>query len=217
MLPFDFVMLAQQCAPQVSPSTMAAIVRTESGFNPFAIGVVHGRLVRQPVNESEAVATVDALDASGWNFSVGLAQVNRANWSAYGLSEHSAFDPCRNLATGAAILQDCFERARQARAHASNDSQSLLRASLSCYASGDFSTGYRTGYVQHVVSNARVRPPSSEPVAVPSIVPIPVVRVSSEVSDPPGRSRPERHPVSKPAESSTGNSGGDPYDSAVVF
>ncbi|CAG4896728.1 lytic transglycosylase domain-containing protein [Paraburkholderia saeva] len=213
----DYIALAQQCAPQVSPSTMAAIVRTESGFNPYAIGVVHGRLVRQPANEAEAVATVRALDAGGWNFSVGLAQVNRANWPAYGLNEQSAFDPCRNLAAGAAILQGCFELARQARARASNDSQSALRASLSCYASGDFSTGYRTGYVQRVVSNASVLAPSSEPVVVPPIAPIPVVPVGSDVSDQPWRSRPERQPVSKPAEPSTENSMGNPNDSAVVF
>ena len=217
MLLLDFVTLAQQCAPQVSLSTMTAIVRTESGFNPYAIGVVHGRLVRQPTSEAEAVATVHALDAGGWDFSVGLAQVNRANWSAYGLSAQSAFDPCHNLAAGAAILQGCFELARQARAHASNASQSALRASLSCYASGDFSTGYRTGYVQRVLSNASVLRPSSETVVVPSIAPIPVVPVGSDVSDPPGRSRLERHPVSKRADPSTGNSAGDPDGSAVVF
>ncbi|GJH06785.1 hypothetical protein CBA19C8_39530 [Paraburkholderia terrae] len=77
MLPLNFATLVQQCAPQVSPVTMAAIVRTESGFNPHAIGVVHGRLVRQPVNRTEAEATARALAASGWNFSVGLAHVWR--------------------------------------------------------------------------------------------------------------------------------------------
>ena len=58
MLPFDFITLAQQCAPLVSPVTMAAIVRTESGFNPYAIGVVRGRLVRQPASLVEAVGSV---------------------------------------------------------------------------------------------------------------------------------------------------------------
>lgn len=217
MLPLDFTALAQQCAPQVSLSTMAAIVRTESDFNPYVIGVVHGRLIHQAASEAEAVATVHALDAGGWKFSVGLAQVNRANWPAYGLNEQSAFDPCRNLAAGAAILQGCFELARRARAHASNDLQSALRSSLSCYASGDLSTGYRTGYVQRVLSNASVLPPSSEPVVVPPIAPIPVVPVGSDVSDPPWRSRPERQPVSKPADPSTGNATRDPDDSAVVF
>ncbi|MDE1007410.1 MAG: lytic transglycosylase domain-containing protein [Paraburkholderia fungorum] len=217
MLPLDFIPLAQQCAPQVSLSTMAAIVRTESDFNPYAIGVVHGRLARQPASEADAVATVNALERGGWNFSVGLAQVNRTNWPAYGLSKQSAFDPCRNLAAGAAILQGCFELAQQAHARASVDAQSDLRASLSCYASGDFSTGYRTGYVQRVVGNARAIPVSSAPVSVPAITPIPVIPVDSDTRESTGPSRtPPRH-ASKPADTSSTGSGIDPGGSAVVF
>ncbi|HBN8308897.1 TPA: transglycosylase SLT domain-containing protein [Pseudomonas aeruginosa] len=44
----DFMALAQQCAPTVAPQTMAAVVQVESSFNPYAIGVVGGRLQRQP-------------------------------------------------------------------------------------------------------------------------------------------------------------------------
>ncbi|NUY02467.1 lytic transglycosylase domain-containing protein [Paraburkholderia sp. JPY169] len=177
----DFMALAQQCAPQIAPVTMAAIVRTESGFNPYAIGVVHGRLLRQPSNAAEAVAAARALETTGWNFSVGLAQVNRANWPDYGLTAENAFEPCRNLAAAAAILQDCFATARSRRVHADSDSQSdvqgALRASLSCYASGNFSTGYRTGYVQRVMDNAAGQLPL--PPGVPAIIPIPVVPVDS--------------------------------------
>jgi type IV secretion system protein VirB1 len=150
MMALDFMTLAQQCAPQVSPATMAAIVRTESSFNPYAIGVVHGRLLHQPASLEEATATARALDAGGWGYSVGLAQVNRANWSRVGMSVQNAFDPCLNLAAGAAILQECYAQARKSRPEV----QGALRASLSCYASGDFATGYRTGYVQRVVENA---------------------------------------------------------------
>ena len=63
----DFVALAQHCAPTVHPLTMAAVVRVESGFNPLAIGVVGGRLVRQPVSKDEAVATAKALAGAGYN------------------------------------------------------------------------------------------------------------------------------------------------------
>jgi type IV secretion system protein VirB1 len=217
MLPLDFNTLAQQCAPQVSPVTMAAIVRTESGFNPYAIGVVHGRLGRQPASVDEAVTTAHALIAGGWNISVGLAQVNRANWSACGLNEQSAFEPCRNLAAGAAILRGCFESARRAQTDTRADSQSALRASLSCYASGNFSTGYHTGYVQRVVDSARTLLPPSAPVVVPSIAPIPVVPLNSEVSARPVRSQPARHPVSEPTDTSPGRPVGDSDRSAVVF
>lgn len=161
-----FMGLAQQCAPVVAPATMAAVVRVESGFNPWAIGVVRGRLQRQPASRDEAIATARALDAAGWNYSAGLAQVNRANWSRFGLTHETVFDPCRNLEAGAAILQGCFEQAKRTRAQA----QDALRAGLSCYASGDFLTGYRTGYVQRVVAQAgRSGPvvPAIEPVTSP--------------------------------------------------
>jgi type IV secretion system protein VirB1 len=217
MVPLDFITLAQQCAPQVSLSTMEAIVRSESGFNPFAIGVVHGRLLRQPASEAEAVATAQALAAGGWNFSVGLAQVNRANWLAHGLNVRSAFDPCRNLAAGAAILQGCFELARRKRADAQSDPQSALRAGLSCYASGNFSTGYRTGYVQRVVNNARAPAVSTDSVVVPAIVPIPVVPVDSGIPVRPGRSQPDREPGSEPTHTLPAAPSSDPDNSAVVF
>lgn len=173
-----FMVLAQQCAPDVAPTTMAAVVRVESDFNAYAIGVVHGRLQRQPVSLAEAVATARALDAAGWNYSSGLAQVNRKNWVRFGLTPETAFDPCRNLAAGAAILQGCFERARRGHTQA----QEALRLGLSCYASGDFSTGYRTGYVQRVVADAtRIGPvvPAIDPQAEPQTLAIPVEAASS--------------------------------------
>jgi type IV secretion system protein VirB1 len=217
MLTLDFIALAQQCAPQVSPVTMAAIVQTESGFNPYAIGVVHGRLARQPASMDEAAVTAHALAAGGWNFSVGLAQVNRANWLAYRLDEQSALEPCRNLAVGAAILQGCFESARRAQTDTRADSQSALRASLSCYTSGNFSTGYRTGYVQRVVNSARFPASPSASVVVPPIAPIPVVPVDSDMAAGPVRSKPRRQPVSEPAETSPARPYGDSDRSAVVF
>ena len=43
-----FLALALACAPQVHADTARALVSVESGFNPWAIGVVGGALVRQP-------------------------------------------------------------------------------------------------------------------------------------------------------------------------
>jgi type IV secretion system protein VirB1 len=213
MTPFYFMTVAQQCAPHVSAATMAAIVRAESSFNPFAIGVVHGRLVRQPSSVAEAVATVRALEAGGWNFSVGLAQVNRSNWTAYGLTERSAFEPCRNLAAGAAILQDCYSAAL--RLHP--ETQAALRASLSCYATGNFSSGYRTGYVQGVVEHAAAQT-SSASEAVPAVKPIPVIPVNPNVSNHETRLHAIGHapPRETQGESAPGAKEGD-ETSAVVF
>lgn len=74
------------CGPLAVPDdVMAHVVHVESSRNPFAIGVVGGRLLRQPRNLGEAVATVRMLEARGYNYSVGLAQVNRVNFERFGL------------------------------------------------------------------------------------------------------------------------------------
>ncbi|WP_137958830.1 lytic transglycosylase domain-containing protein [Burkholderia sp. 4M9327F10] len=167
----DFISLAQQCAPNVHPTTLQAVVRTESDFNPYAIGVVGGHLARQPRDRAEAVATAKALNAQGINFSMGLGQVNKANLARYGLTYETAFDPCANLRAGSAILHDCYERATAAM----GQSTPALRAAISCYYSGNFTRGETadangTSYVQRVVANAQTAEGST------SVVPaIPVV------------------------------------------
>lgn len=166
----DFMALAQQCAPDVHPATMAAIVRTESGYNPFAIGVVGGRLERQPRNLAEAAATARMLLGNGWNASFGLGQVNKVNLAPLGLDLTSVFDPCRNLQAAAAIFGDNYRRARPKAA----DDQQALRLALSEYYSGDYATGFRHGYVQKVVDNvAKPIPvvPAAPRQAAPSSVP----------------------------------------------
>jgi type IV secretion system protein VirB1 len=139
--------LLLSCAPLIQPGTAQALIAVESGGNPFAIGVVAGSLVRQPVNLSEAVATARALEAAGRNFSVGLAQINKANFSKQGLTVETAFEPCANLKAMQAILGECF-----ARAAPRSDQQTALRQAISCYYSGNFQTGFDHGYVRKVVA-----------------------------------------------------------------
>lgn len=152
----DFFALAQTCAPSVHPRTMAAVAHVESGFQPLAIGVVGGRLERQPRNLAEAVATARALAAAGWNFSVGLAQVNRYQLEARRIDYERAFDPCQSLTTGAEILTECYARA----ATRFRESQQALQAAFSCYYSGNFSRGFvpdgvgQSSYVQRVLASA---------------------------------------------------------------
>ncbi len=133
--------LIQTCAPMVAPSTMASVITVESGVNPYAIGVVGGRLVRQPQNQAEAVATVEMLEQLGMNYSVGIAQVNKKNFKAYGLTLESAFDPCRNLTAGGRILHACYMNSL--RTSQTNEQAHLTRA-FSCYYSGrlDSTVGY---------------------------------------------------------------------------
>jgi len=145
-----FVALVSTCAPQIDPGTAAALVAVESSFNPHAIGVVHGALDRQPRHRSEALATARMLEAEGWNYSVGLAQINTRNFERLGLTVESAFEPCANLTAMQAVLTECFERT----AARDGSPQRSLRQALSCYYSGNFVTGFQHGYVRKVVRSA---------------------------------------------------------------
>ena len=151
-----FLALALACAPQVHADTAMALVSVESAFNPWAIGVVGGALMRQPRHRAEALATAKALQAAGWNFSVGLGQINVGNFDRLGLTVETAFEPCANLAAMQTVLAECFDRASGSAANAVD--QVALRQALSCYYSGNFATGFLLGYVRKVAIAARAVP-----------------------------------------------------------
>lgn len=142
MLPGLELMAA--CTDMAVPGQlMQHVAQVESSHNPYAIGVVGGHLVRQPRNLAEAVSTARMLEEQGRNFSVGLVQVNRYNLAKQGLGSYEqAFDVCSNVRAGARILSDCHARAGQDWGKA-----------FSCYYSGNFTTGYRHGYVQKVFAS----------------------------------------------------------------
>jgi len=75
--------LLDQCTPQVSPVLMQALVRTESAWQPFAIGMDKAQgAVKQPASLAEAIATANELAAAGRKFSVGLAECDQPiRWS----------------------------------------------------------------------------------------------------------------------------------------
>ena len=151
----EFLALAQQCAPLVAPQTMAAIVRTESGFRPLAIGVNGGAwLVRQPENVEEAVVTAKWLIGNGYNIDMGLGQVNSSNLRKTGLSVEDAFDPCKNLSTSAMILHGNYTLASRKIV----GEQAALHAAISAYNTGNFHAGFSNGYVQRVVGNSGAMP-----------------------------------------------------------
>ena len=146
--------LLLSCAPQVDPTTAQALISVESSRNPHAIGVVGGVLEHQPRNRKQAVATAAALQAGGWNFSLGLAQINRHNLERLGLTLETVFEPCANLAAMQQVLSECFERSTRATVRAKASEQHALRRALSCYYSGNFVTGFRHGYVRRVALRA---------------------------------------------------------------
>ena len=145
----DFGELAKRCAPEVSEDTLRALVRTESSFNPYAIGIVGGGS-RQPKAFHEAMAIIAQLELEGKNYSVGLAQINKKNFSKLGINAAGALDACTNLKAASKILSDCYQRAQK------NSGSNSLHDALSCYYSGNFQTGYRHGYVDKVRANAGI-------------------------------------------------------------
>ncbi|KVD46476.1 lytic transglycosylase [Burkholderia ubonensis] len=191
-----FAQLARACAPNVDPATLAALVRTESDFNPYAIGVVGGHLTRQPASLDEARATARELSSRGFSYSVGLAQVNERNFAKYGLDEATMFEPCRNLQAGGAILTECFARS----SGTGRATQAALRAALSCYYSGNFTTGFSSGYVSRVIASARsnAREGGVEPIPLARDEPPPARRrrIAAAATAPP---EPTRRPASPPA------------------
>lgn len=159
---------AGECERYTGNQLARAFVKTESSGNPFAIGVVGGRLLRQPRNLQEAIATATALDAQGFDFIVGCRQVNQSNFGRYGLTLETAFDPKTNSETGSRLLSGCRQRARAKF----GNSGAALRAALSSYYSGNFTTGQRKegvqpSYADKVLANLATGPTGSAPLPIP--------------------------------------------------
>lgn len=174
----DFNALVAECAPWVAPQTMAAIVKTESQFNPLAININGGaQLERQPATKEEAVVTAKWLLANHYNIDLGLGQVNSVNLAKTNLSVEDAFDPCRNLAASATILQWNFESASKRIP----EQQAALQAAISAYNTGSFTKGFSNGYVQKVVNNVSL-PPAKDEAYRSEIMPIRLVNIAKIVA-----------------------------------
>jgi type IV secretion system protein VirB1 len=72
-------------------------------------------------------------------------QINSANFDMLGLTLEAAFDPCKSVAAGAAILAGDYAGGDT---HAGQ--QSALRVAISRYNTGDAQRGFSNGYVHKV-------------------------------------------------------------------
>lgn len=164
------VSLFAQCAPNVAPETMAAIVHTESGGNELAVGVNGlGRRVTQPTTVAEAIKIARFYVGKGYSVDLGLGQINSRNMRALGLTWDTVFEPCTNIAAAAAVLSGNYFRVRDGL-----HPQRALRIALSMYNTGSRSRGFSNGYVRKVVGNAGL---------ADGIQPVPVRVVASVGSD----------------------------------
>ena len=143
--------LASQCAPNVAPQTVAAIVQTESHGRPFALNVNGGSQPPAPTDAASAAATAQRYIAAGYSVDLGLGQINSRNMRWLGLTWDTVFDPCTNIAALGRVLTQNYSAAIAGR-----DPQTALRVALSLYNTGSSSRGFRNGYVAKVVGNAGI-------------------------------------------------------------
>ncbi|MHC8347759.1 lytic transglycosylase domain-containing protein [Pseudomonas sp. RT6P73] len=146
----DLLTLVMVCAPFVSNNTMLAVIHQESGGNPWAIGVNGDHKFQKAGNYSEAILEAKRLIAKGANIDMGLMQINSKTMVNLGLTVEQVFDPCTNAYAGGVVLTRNYVRA--AKIHQSD--QAALQAALSAYNTGDFSKGFKNGYVNNVLKHA---------------------------------------------------------------
>lgn len=147
MLDLAFI---QQCAPAVPPITVNALVKTESSFNPWAIGVNKAqRLTQQPKSFNQALQIADQLFEKKSSFDLGLAQINSSNLNYLKLTPSQVLDPCTNLRAMQTIFVNCFNRAKLK----TSSGERAAAMAFSCYNTGNFVDGFNNGYVTKVLKN----------------------------------------------------------------
>ncbi|EPB4306266.1 TPA: lytic transglycosylase domain-containing protein [Yersinia enterocolitica] len=160
-----FLAAAMQCAASIHPSTALDVARVESGLNPYAIAEIlpggKGVISHFPASRNEAISLAGRLKAQGRRYSVGLMQITSTNFRHYGVTARDLLAPCTNLSVFERILTDCYRRGGS------------LKRALSCYYSGNFTTGQQpesafnhTSYIQRIgyavpsTREDRQRPPA---------------------------------------------------------
>lgn len=134
--------LLMMCAPAVDPITMAAVVKQESGGQPWVVNNNTTRKSMAFASKAVAVAAAVAAIGRGESVDMGLAQINSNNLPALGLSVNQIFDPCTNIAAGARILATGYERTGS------------LGGALSMYNTGRADSKIGVAYAQKVFGQA---------------------------------------------------------------
>lgn len=148
------------CAPAVDPATMAAIVRQESGGHPWSINDNNGKRSYRLKAKEEAVLKATELISAGHSVDMGLAQINSKNLRWLGLSVAQAFDPCTNVAAGAKVLTQGYQKTGS------------LPAALSIYNTGKPNSARGREYARQVLRHAGVVVPAPEGGKLANLTPL---------------------------------------------
>ena len=161
----SLVQLRDRCAPTAPLSTLAALIITESGGHPNAIQIDFPntllrrwrlpagtlRLQRQPNSTQEAVEWIAYLNARRISVDVGLMQVSTDEAVRRHSSPAALLDPCANVRTGWAILEDDYK----IEVNRFGPGQIALEHALSRYNTGDTNRGIENGYLARVTAALR--------------------------------------------------------------
>ncbi|MDE2175492.1 MAG: lytic transglycosylase domain-containing protein [Betaproteobacteria bacterium] len=142
------VAMLEQCAPQIAPVTLAAIVQQESGGNPLAVHDNTSGKSYAPTTVAEAARLTRELIGQGHSVDIGLAQINSRNLPRLGLGVDQVLDPCENLRAAQTVLMEGWKR--------SGD----LRAALSVYNTGKRHSPVGMAYGEKVFGKAGVVVPA---------------------------------------------------------
>ncbi|MBY5413377.1 type IV secretion system lytic transglycosylase VirB1 [Rhizobium leguminosarum] len=146
----EFDRLARDCAPSVDPTTLAAIAKVESGFDPLA---AHDNTTGESLHWDDQTqaryGVKDRLDAQH-SIDIGLMQINSKNFPVLNLTIENALQPCKSLAAAAYLLESRYAGGDTAAAR-----QLALRKAISAYNTGDLQRGFANGYVRKVEAAAR--------------------------------------------------------------
>lgn len=135
--------LMQACAPYVAPSTMAAIIKQESGGNPHALhNNTLGKSI-QPTSKEEAVVLATKMIKAGQSVDMGLGQINSQHLAGYQVTVEQALDPCTNLK----IAQDILLKGWK-------NSGGNLIGTLSAYNTGKVNSAIGLKYAKQVFAQA---------------------------------------------------------------
>jgi type IV secretion system protein VirB1 len=128
---------------------MAGLIEHESSWKVYAIGDNDAHRSYFPTDYRSAVRIATNLRAQGHNIDAGLGQVNSDNWSRFGLTAQTVFNPCLNVHAGSIILLEAYKGALTRFA----PGDEALTHALSAYNSGGYYASM--GYASAVIGNAR--------------------------------------------------------------
>ncbi|MGO9443272.1 MAG: lytic transglycosylase domain-containing protein [Thiobacillaceae bacterium] len=103
--------LIMQCAPQVAPVTLAAIVQQESAGRPWSINDNSDNHHYVLTDKASAIALAKQLIRQRHRIDMGLAQINSSNLTWLGVPVERIFDPCTNLRSSQQVLMSAWTKA----------------------------------------------------------------------------------------------------------